>query len=54
MAKIVEEVIVIKLSRIAKDDATTSSVVSTELLATLETVAAELAGEGVVVEAAAA
>lgn len=54
MAKIVEEVIVIKLSRIVKDDTVASSIVSTELLSTLETVAAELTGEGVVVEAAAA
>jgi hypothetical protein len=54
MAKIVEEVIVIKLSRIVKDDTKTSTIVSSELLTTLETVAAELTGEGVVVEAAAA
>jgi len=55
MAKIVEEVVVIKLSRIVKDGAaeeTTS--VSEELLTTLESVAQELVGVGVVVEAMAA
>lgn len=55
MAKIVEEVIVIKLSRIVKDgSAEETSSVSPELLLTLETVAQELLGSGVVVEAVAA
>jgi hypothetical protein len=55
MAQIVEEVIVIKLSRIVKDKAANSPSMSTqELLTTLESVAQELVGDGVVVEATAA
>lgn len=54
MAKIIEDNIVIKISRIAKEGDKLSSVVTDELIATLETVAAELLGDGVVVEAVAA
>lgn len=54
MAKVHEEVIVIKLSRLVKDGAEVDSAVSDELLATLTTVAEELVGSGVVVEAEAA
>ncbi len=51
MAQIVEEIIVIKLSRIVKDGAKSESMGNQELLTTLETVAQELVGDGVVVEA---
>jgi hypothetical protein len=54
MARVHEEVIVIKLSRLVKDGAEVDSAVSEELLATLTTVAEELVGSGVVVEAEAA
>ena len=50
MAKVHEEVIIIKLSRLVKDGAEVDSAVSEELLATLTTVAEELVGSGVVVE----
>lgn len=52
MAQIVEEVIVIKLSRIVKDGTKPPSMSNQELLTTLETVAQELLGDGVIVEAA--
>jgi hypothetical protein len=52
MAQIIEEVIVIKLSRIIKDsDKQTAMASNQELLTTLETVAQELVGPSVVVEA---
>jgi hypothetical protein len=50
MAKLVEEKIIITLSRLVKDDTKTSTIIDSELISTLETVAAELVGEGVVVE----
>jgi hypothetical protein len=50
MAKIVEEVIVIKLSRITKEGTKVESAITEELVTTLETVAQELVGEGIVVE----
>ena len=54
MAKVHEEVIVIKLSRLVKDGADVDTSISEELLSTLTTVAEELVGSGVVVEAEAA
>jgi hypothetical protein len=54
MARVHEEVIVIKLSRLVKDGAEVDSAVSEELLATLTTVAEELLGDSIVVEAEAA
>jgi hypothetical protein len=54
MAKIHEEVIIIKLSRLVKDGADVEPAVSEELLATLTTVAEELLGDSIVVEAEAA
>lgn len=54
MAKVQEEIIVIKLSKLVKDGADAESAVTDELLATLTTVAEELVGSGVVVEAEAA
>ncbi len=51
MAKIVEDVLIIKFSRIVKDDDTDPSpAVTNENIATLEQVAQELVGGVVVVE----
>lgn len=52
MAKIVEDVVVIKLSKIVKDtDKDTSGIANPEILTALEQVAQELVGKNVVVEA---
>ena len=52
MAKIVEEVVVIKFSKLVKDAGSEQSEITTaEVLVALEQVAQELAGEGIVVEA---
>lgn len=52
MAQIVEEVIVIKLSRIVKDDEKHPPTMSTQdLLNTVESVVTELLEHGVIVEA---
>ena len=52
MAKIVEDVVVIKFSKIVKDNEKDSTTIANqETLAALEQVAQELAGEGIVVEA---
>lgn len=50
MAKIVEEVVAIKFSRIVRDGVDAPSTVTSELCAALEQVVQELAGETVVVE----
>lgn len=51
MAKIHEEVIVIKLSKLVKDDAAMPDVIANkDTVLALEQVAQELAGPGVVVE----
>lgn len=51
MAKIVEDVLVIKFSRIVKnEDSDPTPAVTSETAKALEQVAQELAGEGVVVE----
>jgi hypothetical protein len=51
MAKIVEEIIVIKLSKIVKDSETgDSGIAGPEVQAALEQVAQELVGDAVVVE----
>lgn len=51
MAKIVEDVIVIKFSKIVKDnDSNETSVASAEVQQALEQVAQELVGDNVVVE----
>ena len=51
MAKIVEDVLVIKFSRIVKnDDANPNSALTAENAKALEQVAQELVGDGVVVE----
>jgi hypothetical protein len=51
MAKIIEDVIVIKFSKIVKNsDADESALAGTDVLQALEQVAQELVGNGVVVE----
>jgi len=50
MAKIVEDVIVIKFSKIVKDSDTGSSIAGPDIQQALEQVAQELVGESVVVE----
>jgi hypothetical protein len=53
MAKIYEEVIVIKLSKLVKEgtDVTQSTLATIETVTALEQVTQELVGEGVIVEA---
>lgn len=51
MAKIIEQVIAIRFSKLAKEsDASDSSIIPADLQNNLEQVAQELAGEGVIVE----
>lgn len=50
MAKIVEEVLVIKFSKIVRDSEDSSSSLNDELRSSLEQVAQELVGDRVVVE----
>lgn len=51
MAKIYEEVVVIKLSKLVKDTESGSEIATADIIAALQSVAEELAGTGVVVEA---
>ena len=50
MAKIVEDVLVIKFSKIVKDSEHGSPIASADIQAALEQVAQELVGDSVVVE----
>lgn len=50
MAKIVEDVLVIKFSKIVKDTDSTESAITGEVQTALEQVAQELVGDGVIVE----
>ena len=50
MAKIVSDAVVIEISRIAKDYEHLSSVVSEDMVATLQQVVEQLVGDGAVVE----
>jgi hypothetical protein len=50
MAKIYEEIVVIKLSKLVKDDTTPDAVATDEVLSALASVAEELVGTGIVVE----
>lgn len=50
MAKIVEDVVIIKFSKIVKDNDTVSGIANPDIQAALEQVAQELAGDSVVVE----
>ena len=51
MAKIYEEVVVIKLSKLVKNEDAGSEIATTDIVAALQSVAEELEGAGVVVEA---
>lgn len=51
MAKIHEEIVVIKLSKLVKDNDAGGEVATPDIVAALQSVAEELAGAGVVVEA---
>lgn len=50
MAKIQEQIIAIKLSKIAREDQEDSNILDDETAGTIESVVQELAGEAVVVE----
>jgi hypothetical protein len=50
MAKVVEDVVVVKFSKLVKDDETSVSIVSPEIQTAIEQVAQELVGDGVIVE----
>ena len=51
MAKIHEEIVVIKLSKLVRDSDAGSEIATPDIVAALQSVAEELAGAGVVVEA---
>ena len=51
MAKIYEELVVIKLSKLVRDDADVQAIATDDIVVALQSVAEELAGAGVVVEA---
>jgi len=51
MAKIYEEIVVIKLSKLVKDTDAGSDIATPDIVAALQSVAEELVGAGVVVEA---
>lgn len=51
MAKIHEEIVVIKLSKLVKDTDPGAEIATADIVAALQSVAEELAGAGVVVEA---
>jgi hypothetical protein len=50
MAKIHEEIVVIKLSKLVKDTENVGALADAETVASLEQVAQELVGSGVIVE----
>jgi hypothetical protein len=50
MAKINEQTLIITLSQLVKDDASTQTLLSEDVVAQLEAVVAELAGAGTLVE----
>lgn len=50
MAKMIEDVLVIKLSKLVKDTDSTDGIVTEEVQSALEQVAQELVGDGVLVE----
>ena len=51
MAKIHEEIVVIKLSKLIKDSDAGGEIATADIVAALQSVAEELTGTGVVVEA---
>ena len=52
MAKLHEEIIVVKVSKLLKDNESVSPIMDTETVASLEAVIQELTGQGVLVEIA--
>lgn len=50
MAKVIEELVVVRFSKIVKDTAKNNTLVSAELMQTLEQVVQEIAGEAILVE----
>lgn len=50
MAKIIEDVVIIKFSKLVKDNGSETSLASEEVQAALEQVAQELVGDSVIVE----
>jgi hypothetical protein len=50
MAKIHEEIVVIKLSKLIKDDAVPVEIANEEMISALSSVVEELAGEHIIVE----
>jgi len=50
MAKIHEEIVVIKLSKLIRDNAPAEPIASDDIITALQQVAEELAGTGIVVE----
>ena len=50
MAKIHEDIVVIKLSKLVKDDALTAPIATDDIVAALQQVAEELLDAGVIVE----
>jgi hypothetical protein len=50
MAKIHEEIVVIKLSKLIKDGAVTAEIANEEMISALSSVIEELAGEHIIVE----
>ena len=50
MAKIIEDVVAIKFSKLAKDGDQASSIIESDIEKALEQVAQELVGDGVIVE----
>jgi hypothetical protein len=51
MAKIHEEIVVIKLSKLVKDSDAGTEIATDDIVSALQSVAEELAGTGIVVEA---
>ena len=50
MAKLIEEVVIIKLAKLVKDNDSTDQIISEDMQVALEQVVQELAGDGVLVE----
>jgi hypothetical protein len=50
MAKMIEDVLVIKLSKLVKDNDSSENIINEDIQVALEQVAQELAGNGVLVE----
>ena len=50
MAKIVEEIVVLKFSKIVKDNSGDNGILTSDIQAALEQVSQELVGESVIVE----